>query len=107
MGQAGSVGVLGIESHLDPLDLVAQLDGGPQLQLQALLHRGEGQQQERLAVDILPGDKAGLEPRRDRVHGGGGGEHVSHGGLHPRPRAWGWLSFPLSLQSTGREGDLA
>lgn len=68
----GSVGVLGIESHLDPLDLMAQLDGGPQLQLHALLHCGEGQQQERLAVDILPGDKAGLEPRRDKVHGGRG-----------------------------------
>lgn len=44
---------------------MAQLDGGPQLQLHALLHRRERQQQERLAVDVLPENRARLAPRQD------------------------------------------
>lgn len=59
-----SVGVLGVESHLHSLDLMAQLDGGPQLQLHALLHGGKRQQQERLPVDVLPENRARLEPRQ-------------------------------------------
>lgn len=43
---------------------MAQLDGGPQLQLHALLHRRERQQQERLAVDVLPENRARLAPRQ-------------------------------------------
>lgn len=39
-----SVGILGIESHFNSLDLMAQLDGGSQLQLHALLHGGKCQQ---------------------------------------------------------------
>ena len=57
--QAGSVGILGVEGHLDPLNLVAELDGGTQLQLHALLHRGECQQQQRLPVDVLQGESTG------------------------------------------------
>lgn len=57
--RAGSVGILGIEGHLDPLNLVAKLDGGAQLQLHALLHGGESQQQERLPVDVMLGERAG------------------------------------------------
>lgn len=57
--RAGSVGVLGVEGHLDPLNLVAELDGGTQLQLHALLHRGECQQQQRLPIDVLQGERVG------------------------------------------------
>lgn len=49
----GSVGVLGIEGHLDPLYLVTQLDGWTQLQLHTLLDCGQGQQQQRLAIYVL------------------------------------------------------
>lgn len=59
-----SVGILGVESHFNSLDLMAQLDGGPQLQLHALLHGGESQQQERLTVNVLLENKARLEPRQ-------------------------------------------
>lgn len=55
----GSVGILGVEGHLDPLNLVAEFDGGAQLQLHALLYRGECQQQQRLPVDVLLGERAG------------------------------------------------
>lgn len=55
--RAASVGVLGVEGHFNPLDLMAQLDGGPQLQLHALLHRGQRQQEQRLPVDVLPGNR--------------------------------------------------
>lgn len=43
---------------------MAQLDGGPQLQLHALLHGGKSQQQERLTVDVLLENKARLDPRQ-------------------------------------------
>lgn len=48
-----SVGILCIESNFHSLDLVAQFDGWTQLQLHALLHRGQCQQQEGLAIDVL------------------------------------------------------
>lgn len=48
-----SVGILCIESNFYSLDLVAQFDGWTQLQLHALLHRGQCQQQEGLAIDVL------------------------------------------------------
>lgn len=48
-----SVGELSVEGHLDALDLVAQFDGGAQLQVHALLHGGQREQQQGLAVDVL------------------------------------------------------
>lgn len=50
---AWSVGVLGIESQFDPLDLVAQLDGGTEFEVHALLDGRQGQQEESLAVNVL------------------------------------------------------
>lgn len=102
--RAVSVGILGVESHFHSLDLMAQLDGGPQLQLHALLHRGESQQQERLAVNVLPGNKVMLEPRhcapREGIaHGrlplGGPG----HEGLVSSPSIHrsAWQQYPLDL----------
>lgn len=48
-----SVGVLFVEGDLDALDLVTQLDGGAELQVHALLHGGQSEQQQRLTVDVL------------------------------------------------------
>lgn len=42
-----------IESELDPLDVVAQLDGRSQLQVHTLLHCGEVEQEQRLAINLL------------------------------------------------------
>lgn len=43
-----------IKCQLDPLDVVAQLDGRSQLQVHTLLHCWEVQQQQRLSVNLLP-----------------------------------------------------
>lgn len=42
-----------VESQLDPLNVVAKLDGWSQLQVHTLLHSGEVQQQQRLSVNLL------------------------------------------------------
>lgn len=73
-----SVGILGIESHFHSLNLMAQLDGGPQLQLHALLHRRESQQQERLAVNVLSENKVRLEPRQCTLR-----PYICPSSLHP------------------------
>lgn len=67
-----SVGVLCIESNFYSLDLVAQFDGWAQLQLHALLHRGQCQQQEGLAIDVLGEETQGkwfhLRTLEGRMH---------------------------------------
>lgn len=99
-----SVGILGVESHFNSLDLVAQLDGGPQLQLHALLHGGKCQQQERLPVDVLPENRARLEPRQCAPRQG-----IRHGSLRPGAEGAGRagpLSSPLSLERGQRAARL-
>lgn len=46
-------GKLLIKCQLDPLNVVAQLDGWSQLQIHTLLHCWEVQQQQRLSVNLL------------------------------------------------------
>lgn len=48
-----SVGILSVKGNLDALDLVTEFDGRTELQLHALLHGGQSQQQQGLAVDVL------------------------------------------------------
>lgn len=101
--RGASVGILGVESHFNSLDLVAQLDGGPQLQLHALLHGGEGQQQERLPINVLPGNKAPLEPRHWAPR-----EGICHRWLHPGGQGHAMLPFLPSIQESAiRHTDLA
>lgn len=78
----GSVGVLGIEGHLDPLYLVTQLDGWTQLQLHTLLDCGQGQQQQRLAIYVLLLEDVG---ESSTVGGGDEGDHVFYGPLQRVP----------------------
>lgn len=42
-----------IKCQLDPLNVVAQFDGWSQLQVHALLHSWEIQQEKRLSVNLL------------------------------------------------------
>ena len=46
-------GKLLVEGQLHPLHVVAELDGGSQLQVHTLLDCGQVEQQQRLAVDLL------------------------------------------------------
>lgn len=46
-------GKLLIKRQFDPLDVMAQLDGRPQLQVHALLHRRQIEQEKSLSVDLL------------------------------------------------------
>lgn len=46
-------GKLLIKCQLDPLNVVAQLDGRAQLQVHTLLHCWEVQQQQRLSINLL------------------------------------------------------
>lgn len=50
---AVSVRVLRIKGDFDPLDLVAQLDGRSQLQVHALLHCGQREEQKSLSINVL------------------------------------------------------
>lgn len=85
---------------------MAELDGGPQLQLHALLHRRESQQQERLAVNVLSENKAGLEPRPCALR-----PYRVTAACTLGPRAGqgheGLLAWPPILESLGRDSDLA
>ncbi|KAF3859374.1 hypothetical protein F7725_021774 [Dissostichus mawsoni] len=47
------IGELSVEGDLDTLYLVAQFDGGAELQVHALLYGGQSEQQQRLAVNVL------------------------------------------------------
>lgn len=67
-----------VESTFDAYDLVTQFDGRSQLQFQMLLHDGQSQQEQRLAVDLLhtqgeDSSRAGRDPIRNeqaqtRIH---------------------------------------
>lgn len=46
-------GKLLVKCQLDPLNVVAQLDGWSQLQIHALLYRWQVQQQQCLSIDLL------------------------------------------------------
>ena len=48
-----SVGKLLIKSKLDPLYVMAKLDGRAQLQVHALLNGGKGKEQKGLPIDLL------------------------------------------------------
>lgn len=50
-----SAGKLLVKCQLDPLDVMAQLDGRAELQVHALLYSGKVQQKQRLTVNFLEG----------------------------------------------------
>lgn len=51
------VSVLGVEGHFDSLDLMAEFDGGAELQVHAFLDCRKCQQQQGLSINVLEKEK--------------------------------------------------